>query len=235
MSVFSLGKRILDKYPRFINTAAFLYNLISFNSIKINHNKIMNSTAFMKRCKIRIKGNGNEIVFGQKCVLSHCNIVITGNNNKIVLGDSIYADKCTFCIEDSGNLITLNDDTRIFGPCEFAAMEGTKIELGKGCLISSNTVFRTGDSHSLLDLNGNRINPSQAIVIGNRVWLGQRAVVLKGATIADDSIVSFGAVVTKKFVEGNAILAGVPARVVKTDIKWCKERIEVRSKKSWLI
>ena len=228
MSVFSLGKSILDKYPRLINIAAFLYNLISFNSIKIKNNKIIKNTAFMKRCKIRIKGSGNEIIFGKKCLLSHCSIVITGNNNKIVLGDSIYADKCTFCIEDSGNLITLNDDTRIFGPCEFAAMEGTKIELGNGCLISSNTVFRTGDSHSLLDLNGNRINPSQNIIIGNRVWVGQRAVVLKGATIADDSVVSLGAVVTKQFTEGKAVLAGVPARVVKTDIKWYKERIEVK-------
>ena len=226
MSLFSIGKRFLFKYPRLIKAVSFLYNLFSFNRIKgKSNNKIINSSAFMKHCKICINGTGNEIVFAEKCVLNNCNIKITGNNNKIVLENDIYADKCNFCIEDSDNLIKIGCGTRIFGDCEFAAMEGTKIVLGEGCLISSNTVFRTGDSHSVLDLCGNRINQSKDIFIGNRIWLGQRAVVLKGAKISDDCVVSMGAIVTKEFTETNAVLAGVPAKIVKNGISWSKERI----------
>jgi acetyltransferase-like isoleucine patch superfamily enzyme len=49
--------------------------------------------------------------------------------------------------------------------------------------------------------------------IGSDVWLGYGAIVLSGVTVGDSAIVSAGAVVTKD-VPANAIVAGVPARVI---------------------
>lgn len=67
MSLFSVGKRFLLKYPRLIKTVSFLYNSFSFNRIKCKgNNKIINSSAFMKHCKICTNGTGNEIVFAEK-------------------------------------------------------------------------------------------------------------------------------------------------------------------------
>lgn len=51
--------------------------------------------------------------------------------------------------------------------------------------------------------------------IGNDVWIGAKATVLYGLTVADGSIVAANAVVTKDF-EPYSILAGVPAKVIKT-------------------
>ena len=50
--------------------------------------------------------------------------------------------------------------------------------------------------------------------IGRDVWIGANAVILGGVTIGDGAVVAAGAVVTKD-VEAGAIVAGVPAKVVK--------------------
>jgi acetyltransferase-like isoleucine patch superfamily enzyme len=62
--------------------------------------------------------------------------------------------------------------------------------------------------------------PSKAsVVIGDRVWVGTRAVILKGVTIGDGAIVAAGAVVTKDVPPG-AIVAGMPAKVVGRADSW---------------
>ena len=57
------------------------------------------------------------------------------------------------------------------------------------------------------------------IVIGNHVWIGRRAMIMKGVTIGDGAVVAAGAIVTKD-VPPNCVVAGVPARVVKENIFW---------------
>ncbi len=62
--------------------------------------------------------------------------------------------------------------------------------------------------------------PSAApVVIGDRVWVGTRAVVLKGVTIGDGAVVAAGAVVSKD-VPAGAVVAGIPARQVGTADSW---------------
>jgi acetyltransferase-like isoleucine patch superfamily enzyme len=85
--------------------------------------------------------------------------------------------------------------------------------------------IRTGDSHSILDMSGNRINPSSNVVIGNHVWVGSRVIILKGAQISDFSIIGAGSIVSGEFPDTNVILAGVPAKIVKDNINWKRERI----------
>lgn len=51
-------------------------------------------------------------------------------------------------------------------------------------------------------------------VIGNDVWIGNRAIILQGVTIGDGAVVGAGAVVTKD-VEPYAVVAGNPARVIR--------------------
>jgi acetyltransferase-like isoleucine patch superfamily enzyme len=53
------------------------------------------------------------------------------------------------------------------------------------------------------------------VKIGDNVWIGMNAVILKGVTIGDNSVVAAGAVVTKS-IAPNTIVAGNPAVVVKT-------------------
>ena len=57
------------------------------------------------------------------------------------------------------------------------------------------------------------------IVIGDHVWIGMNVIVLKGVTIGEGSIVAAGSVVNKD-VPPHCLVAGVPAKVVKTDVTW---------------
>jgi acetyltransferase-like isoleucine patch superfamily enzyme len=58
--------------------------------------------------------------------------------------------------------------------------------------------------------------PGQAVEIGDDVWVGANVTILKGVTIGAGSIVATGAVVTRGNYPARSVLAGNPARVVKT-------------------
>ena len=50
--------------------------------------------------------------------------------------------------------------------------------------------------------------------VGNNVWIGYGACILRGVTVGDNAVIGTGAVVTKD-VPANAVVAGVPARVIR--------------------
>lgn len=61
-------------------------------------------------------------------------------------------------------------------------------------------------------------------MIGNHVWLGQRVIIGKGVKIGENSVIGAGAIVTRDIPEG-CVAAGVPAKVIRRDISWLRERI----------
>lgn len=52
------------------------------------------------------------------------------------------------------------------------------------------------------------------MTIGNDVWIGMRSVIMPDVNIGNGAVVGAGAVVTKD-VPDNAIVGGIPARVIK--------------------
>lgn len=83
---------------------------------------------------------------------------------------------------------------------------------------------RTGDSHAIVDAQtGARINHARDIRIGNHVWIAAHCIILKGVSIADNSVVGTGSVVAPVHEEG-VIVAGNPAKIVKRGISWTRSR-----------
>jgi acetyltransferase-like isoleucine patch superfamily enzyme len=74
--------------------------------------------------------------------------------------------------------------------------------------------FDIGRTHSK-DILPFDFSPGE-IIIGDDVWIGANAIILKDVKIGDGSIVAAGAVVTKGSYPPKSILAGNPAKVVKT-------------------
>jgi acetyltransferase-like isoleucine patch superfamily enzyme len=138
---------------------------------------------------------------------------------------SVYAG-CSFAIGVNGRC-SVGDFTLLNGALVMAEEE---ITIGKHCLISWNVGLADSDFHPIEPAL--RIQDSIAlscyypdkpprptietrpIHIGDNVWIGMNAVVLKGVTIGDNSIVAAGSIVTKD-VPPNTIVAGNPARIVK--------------------
>lgn len=93
---------------------------------------------------------------------------------------------------------------------------GDTIEIGEGATIGRDVCIRSFDGHTIEE-DGYRI--SAPISIGRHVWIGQGATVLKGVTIGDGAIVAAESLVTKD-VPAGAVVGGVPAKVLKENVRW---------------
>lgn len=96
------------------------------------------------------------------------------------------------------------------------------IEIGEDVMFGWNVHIRTSDGHPIYYLNNlnQRINENKTVLIGNHVWIASEAKVLKGTSVPDFCIVGFASCTTKTFSEKNSIIAGSPAKVVKSAIYW---------------
>lgn len=112
--------------------------------------------------------------------------------------------------------LVIGDGTFIGHHCGFNV--GRSVRVGKHCLFAGGVQVYDMDGHPV-DADERRAGkptPPEAIlpvVIGDDVWIGNEAIVLKGVTIGDRAIVGARSVVTKD-VPQDAIVAGNPARVV---------------------
>jgi acetyltransferase-like isoleucine patch superfamily enzyme len=91
----------------------------------------------------------------------------------------------------------------------------SSIYIGNNVAISKGVTIRDSDNHSI---NGNA-RVSAPIFIGDNVWIGLNVTILKGVHIGNGSVVAAGAVVTKD-VPSNALVGGVPAKIIKENIIW---------------
>lgn len=90
------------------------------------------------------------------------------------------------------------------------------IEIGEGCSISDNVCIADSDSHQI---DGNKENMTDPIIIGDHVWICKNVTILKGVHVGNGAVVGAGSVVTKD-VPANTVVAGNPARPIKTITKW---------------
>jgi maltose O-acetyltransferase len=115
--------------------------------------------------------------------------------------------------------------------CRF--LNGRKVYLGDrtvlnfGCLLDGRTYpihigqdVSIGPEATILTLGHDPQSPDFAdkggeVVIGDRVWIAYRAIILPGVTVGEGAVVGAGAVVTRN-VEAYTIVAGNPARVIGT-------------------
>lgn len=165
------------------------------------------------------------MILEKGCGLRNSLIKVAGNNNIVVIHKGAFIYGAELWIEDNNCRIEIGDNAYIGHHSHLACTEdGSQLVVGSDGMMSSYVQVRTGDSHSILDLDGNRINPAESVKIGNHVWLGLGSKVLKGVTLGDHVVVSTGAIVTKSF-GSNVLLGGIPAKVLKEKITWDSKRL----------
>jgi acetyltransferase-like isoleucine patch superfamily enzyme len=202
-----------------------LYDCFVGNKTNVKNVIIEREKTALRRTVVNSSmGKNNKIIVSKGAHLFNCTFHFIGDNNVVFIGENCNLNQVKFWLEDSNNQITIGNRTTTSGYCEFACIEGTEITIGEDCMFSSDIRVCTGDSHSILQ-EGKRINHSQNIDIGNHVWVGTRVDILKGSTIANDSVVGARALVSGTFANPNSILGGIPAKIIKENISWERERL----------
>lgn len=186
--------------------------------IKIASYNIKNNT--------NVHGIGNIVQIPKN---SNITVHIYGDNNKVVVEDGIYHPAFAIYIGVAGELNTNNCTVHIgknlsagsgfVRICE----DGTIFEIGDDCMFSENISIWASDTHTILH-DGKCSNVGKYIKLGNHVWLGYGVTVLKNTRIADNCIVGTQSVVAGQFNTSGSVIAGNPARVVKTGVNWNRLR-----------
>ncbi len=150
-------------------------------------------TSFASRnpSTFEMRKNSKMIVNGSVCV---------GNGAKILIDKNATLE--------FGDRISVGTDSKII--C------ANNISIGDDSLISYDVEIRDSDFHRIIR---DDFIVSKPVFIGRHVWIGSRAVILKGVRLGEGVVVATGAVVTKD-VPKACLVAGIPAKIIKEDVRW---------------
>ncbi len=129
---------------------------------------------------------GKNVMFRGDCILD--------GSGPIVIGDNVRINQGTIIIASAGGGVTIGKNTGIAAYTYIIDMDhGTK--LGDDYRAQPDTV--------------------KEVVIGNNVWIAQNCTILKGSKIGDNAVCAAKTVITGKDIPANAIVAGVPGKIIK--------------------
>jgi acetyltransferase-like isoleucine patch superfamily enzyme len=132
---------------------------------------------------------------------------------RFIIGDHVILHRNTgFYLDSSEAVIEIGDHTFINRRSEIMCKKHVKI--GRHCAISWDVSIMDTDYHCL---DGSV--PTKPTVIEDHVWIGNKAIILKGVTIGKGAVVAAGSVVSRD-VPPHALVAGVPAKPIKHMISW---------------
>jgi len=111
-------------------------------------------------------------------------------------------------------VVEIGDKTVMGQECTISAYR--RVRIGEQCVIADRAMFIDFD-HGVVEVERPiRVQGiyKRDVEVGSNVWVGYGACILRGVRIGDNSIIGTNAVVTKD-VPANAVVAGIPARVIR--------------------
>ena len=139
------------------------------------------------------------------------------NGDVIFNGRAFIMHGCKLNVGEGAQLI-FGDDFNMSTECAIVAAK--KIQIGDHSGISWESLVMDTDFHHIADETGVVFNHPKEIIIGDRVWVGCRCTILKGAVIPNGCVVAANSMVTKALSGEKCIFGGNPLRVLKSGISW---------------
>lgn len=112
----------------------------------------------------------------------------------------------------AGGQMTIGERTFINYGCSISACQ--LVRIGPRCNIGSHVILMDNDFHSVEPERRDELPPSAPIILEENVWVGVRAVILRGVTIGAGSVVAAGSVVSKD-VAPRSLVGGIPAKLIR--------------------
>lgn len=209
-----MRKLIKNLFALIIHLWSFFYDYDMSNRLRRWKNSIY---SMWIRNLIGSIGENSEICYPCKLWGGGQKRISIGNNTTIQ-GNCILGCWVKYFNQSFTPSIIIGDDCNIGEHTHISAIN--RISIGNG-LLTGRYVYIGDNSHGGLSLEEASIPPIKRqlqskgeVVIGNNVWIGDKATVLAGVHIGDNVIVAANSVVLND-VPSNSIVAGVPAKVVK--------------------
>lgn len=209
-------------------------NKIIINNFDGVNQRVLEKNDKIKNIDIKIIGKNNRVFIDGRSNWRESKIFIEGNENIIEIKKTNYTNKIEINmpkfngIESNGRKVVIGENCYIGSMYLMCALSNEKVLIGDNCFFSSNIHLRTSDAHVIYDIDSKEaLNDGQNdVVIEKHCWIGEGAFISKGTYLNENTIVGAGAFISKKINEKNQILAGVPARVIKSNVNWDKMNTE---------
>lgn len=166
---------------------------------------------YLRRRLLTIAGRRTE-TDGMVFLGPHLQVQI-GRGARLRLGRFAWIGHATK-IRCHEGLVEIGAKTVIGQECTISAYQSVRI--GQQCVIADRAMFIDFD-HSVADVEQPIRKQGiymRNVLVGNNVWIGYNAQILRGVTIGDNAIVGANSVVTRD-IPANAVATGAPARVIR--------------------
>lgn len=96
-----------------------------------------------------------------------------------------------------------------------------RIEFGADNLLSWDVTVIDHDFHPVSDTRtGEVLNEPKPVSVGEHVWVGARATILRGSVVGDGTVVASNSVLNRAYEGENQVIGGNPGRVLRKNISW---------------
>jgi acetyltransferase-like isoleucine patch superfamily enzyme len=142
------------------------------------------------------------VIFKGEANIGHGSKIVVGKSGNLIIGErfTISAESTIVCFH--------------------------KIEFGNDCLLSWDILVMDTDFHKIYSIEtGNQINMNKKITIGDNCWIGCRSLILKGAILPVNTIIAANSLLGNSeipHISANAVIGGIPAKVLKQNVFWKK-------------
>ena len=195
--------------------------------VKSNNTLHLNlKDASLKRVLIENCSGVNTVAIAGE--VRNSTIIIDGYSNELIIEESVALNHSTIVVRGNHCRVHIKQFTTIGGTHFICMGQGKSLMVGENCMLAEQSEIWASDSHPIFSTHNKTkpMNESRDVVIGNHVWVGKKAIVLKGVEIGNNAIIGMASVVTKN-VPANTIVAGNPAKVIKNEVDWSREFITI--------
>ncbi len=126
-------------------------------------------------------------------------------------GQNVFLGEDFRC--DYGKNIAVGDN--FYANYSVHILDVCKVSIGDNCLIGPDTGIYTACHPVNPQERLKGLEYGKPVTIGDNCWIGGNVVINPGVTLGDNVVVGSGSVVTKSF-PSNVVIAGNPAKVIKT-------------------
>lgn len=215
-NIISWFTKIQYLYSQYISTDKGICWRHSFHGYR--DNKIILKNAKLYHTKLLFSGRNSKVCI--KGICCQCKIEVYGDGNIVNIDSCTELNFTRIIVRGANCNVTIGAGTRIGSSYMICMGKSNSIIIGEDCMFSENVEIWSSDTHPIFNNGSETItNPSKPIFIGNHVWLGKYAVVLKGVEIGDNAVVGMKSLVTRD-IRRNTLNVGIPATPIKENINW---------------